>query len=307
MQSARLCVAIAVALGVAVALPAAATSSATSNPVVYSANDTAPDTPGGPDVASVTVNDTTDGLVTFQVSMVAGSEQLGRDSFSIYIDSDQNPTTGDLSGAGTDYLLEYDSSEGGGLALFKWDGKSSYTFMDSPSLKGSFVGDNQYFAIAASELGITDGFNFNVAAANGPDASSASAVDSIPETSTNLHYSMQNKAKPAVKLAISDWTLNTPRVGKYYGLALAVKRSDTGALLTSGATITCTLRVGSRTVPALVHRFANVPWHGGGSRMAALCAWHIPAGTVGASTTAKETVTLGTSTVSKTIMHKVGK
>jgi hypothetical protein len=302
----RLLVAIAAAWIGSIALPAAAAPAVASSPVVFQADDTAADPAGAPDIASIAVSDTPQGLITIQIAFVPGTEHLPGDSYGVYIDSDQNPTTGDLSGAGTDYLIEYDSTEGGGLGLYKWDGKSSYAPASSPSLHGSFVGDSQYFVFAAADLGITDGFNFNVAAAVGSDPSKSSAVDFVPETQTNLHYSLQNKLKAATTLSISDWSLNFPRAGRYFGIGLAVKRSDTGALLGSG-TITCALSVGGRAVPAVVRRFAKFPWYKGGSKLAAVCAWRIPVGSAGATATARETVTLGASTVSKTFVQRVGK
>src|SRR5258708_3856423 len=103
----------------AVGLPFAAAPVLAANPVTYMANDTSPDTPGAPDIASVVVTDTTQGLITFQINFAPGTDQPPQESYSLYVDSDQNPTTGDPSGAGTDYLLLYDGTPGGGLGVFK--------------------------------------------------------------------------------------------------------------------------------------------------------------------------------------------
>ena len=291
----------------AVCVPAPAAPAAASNPIVYQAGDTTPDAPGAPDVSTVTVSDTTAGLITLQISFVPGTEHDIGDSYSVYIDSDQNPTTGDISGAGTDYLLQYDGTEGGGLGLYKWDGKSSYAPVDKTSLQGSFSGDSQYFVIAASELGITDGFNFNVAAAVGSDASTSSAVDFVPEGNTNLHYAMQNRVQAAVKLSLSDWEYTTPHAGKPFVTLLLVKRSDTGAILKGGATIKCKLAVAGKTVSLYSKGFQAVPWRTGGSKTAAGCDWHLPAGSAGKGLVATESVTLGTSTVAKSFAYTIRK
>jgi hypothetical protein len=291
----------------AVAFPSAAMPAVASTPVVYQAADTSPDTPGAPDIASVTVSDSAAGLLTFQISFVPGTEHQVGDSYNVYVDSDQNPTTGDISGAGADYLLQYDGGESGGLGLYKWDGKSSYAPVAKTSLQGSFSADSQYFVISASELGISDGFNFNAAAAVGADPGTSQAVDFVPENGTNFHYAMQNRVTTAVKLSIADWQANTPRRGKYFATELAVKRSDTGALLTSGGTISCALSIRGGSLPVLVHKFLKVSWYSGGSKTAAVCAWRIPVGAVGATATAKETVALGTSTISKSFAYRVKK
>jgi hypothetical protein len=291
------------ATAVAAGLSFGAAPALAANPVTYAANDTAADTPGAPDIAGVVVSDTTQGLITFQINFVPGTEQPSQDSYGVYIDSDQNPTTGDLSGAGTEYLLLYDGTPGGGLGLYKWDGKSAYQFVSSASLKGSLSGDSQYFVIAASELGITDGFNFNVAAGVGSDPASSAQSDSIPENASNFHYSIQSKA--VIRLSVSDWeTSAAAHAGRAFFSALAVRRSDTGAALTSGATIQCTLTVAGKRVPVLGSGIQKVAWYKGKPQVAAACIWRIPAGTVGARLVGKETVTLGTSTVSKSwVLH----
>jgi hypothetical protein len=283
-----------------------ATPAHAANPVTYPAVDSAPDTTGAPDIANVVVSDTTQGLITFQLNFVPGTEQQAQDSFNVYIDSDQNPTTGDLTGAGTEYLLQYDGLPGGGLGLFKWDGKSSYQFLKSTSLRGSFTGDAQYFSIAASELGIGDGFNFNVAAAVGEDPSKSSQVDYLPENGTNFHYSMQSKA--VIRLSVADWEdSSVPRAGKAYTTALLVNRSDTGSPLTSGGTIQCALIVHGRPAPLIEKGFLKIAWYKGAPRVAAVCMWRLPATSQGLHLAAKETVGLGGATASRVFTFAVRK
>lgn len=295
----------AVGFAVAAAAAAGASPAFASNPISYAAADNSPDTPGAPDITSVIVSDTTQGLITFQLNFAPGTEQQTLDSYAVYIDTDQNPTTGDPTGAGTDFLLEYDGTPGGGIGLYKWDGKSAYQFVSSASLKGNFSGDSQYFVIAASELGIVDGFNFNVAAAVGSDPSTSSQTDFVPENGTNFHYSLQSKA--VVTLKVSDWEDFIPHAGKTYATALIATRSDTAAALSGGATIKCTLTINGRPAPAGSHGFATVSWYKGGKKKAAVCAWHLPAGSVGAKLVATESVTLGSSTVSRVYTARVKK
>jgi hypothetical protein len=284
----------------ALLLPSAAIAS---NPVVYQANDTTPDTVGAPDIGSVTISDTTNGLIAFQVSLVPGSEQIAQDSVSIYIDSDQNPTTGDTGAAGADYDLSYDRTTNS-IGLFKWDGSSSYTFVDSKSLTGSFTADTQYFVIAAADMGITDGFNFNVAAGVGADPGASSQVDYVPESGTDFHYSIQSKF--AIKLVVSDYGYDTPHAGKLFRTAIQVKRSDTQALLTGGATVTCSLVVGGKHVPG-GHAFSKLAIGSAKAQSSAVCGWRIPKSVVGKTLTATETVTFGSSHVTRTVRLRVRK
>jgi hypothetical protein len=282
--------------------PAAARAS---NPVTFAANDTSPDTAGAPDITSIVVSDNTQGLITIQINFAPGTEQMTQDSFGVYIDADENPTSGDQTAAGTDFLLQWDGTPGAGLGLFKWDGSSSYQFVKTSSLQGSFSGDSQYFVIAASDLGIRDGFNFNVAAAVGSEPGSSSQADFVPENGTNFHYSMQSKA--SITLKVSDWEDLIAHAGKAYATAIVVTRSDTGAPLAGGATITCTLTVGGRSVPGGSPRFTSIGWYKGGPKRAAVCSWRLPPGSAGAMLAAKESVTLGSSTVSRSYTARIKK
>lgn len=278
-------------------------SAVASSPVVYSANDTSADTTGAPDISTVTVADNTQGLVTFQITLVAGSYQLTQDSISVYIDADQNPTTGDTSAIGAEYLLAYDGATNT-IGLFKWDGASSYKFLDTKSLTGSFAGDSQFFAIAAADLGITDGFNFNVAAAVGPDAGASSQVDFVPEADSDFHYSIQSKF--AITLSSKFWGWDTPHAGKGFRTGLILTRSDTKAFLTSG-TIRCRMTLGGKSVPLGGHAFQKLRYPGKGLQPTAVCAWRLPPGTVGETLTATETVSLGGSQVTRTVRLRVRK
>jgi len=290
----------------AVVVVAFAPAALASNPVTYSANDTSPDAAGAPDITSVVVSDSTQGLITFQINFAPGTDQPSQDSYNVYVDADQNPTTGDPSGAGTDYLLQYDGTPGGGLGFYKWDGKSAYQFVSTSSLTGNFTGDSQYFVIAASDMGITDGFNFNVAAAIGSDPSTSSQVDFVPENGTNFHYSIQSK--PTITLRLADWEdTSTAHAGKGFATAIIVTRSDSAAAVVGGATVTCTLTVRGRRVAAVTHGFTKVPWYKGGPKKAAVCTWRLPANSAGATLVAKETVTLGSATASKAFTARIHK
>lgn len=293
-------------LAATLAVPAAGAAPAAlaSNPVTYPGNSTPPPA-GVPDVTSLLVSDTTQGLITFQINFAPGTEQPSQDSYGVYIDSDENPTTGDPGGPGTDFLLLYDGTKNA-VGLYKWDGTSSYVLVSTSSAQENFEGDSDYLVVAASDMGITDGFNFYAAAAVGPDPNASSQFDVVPSNGTNFHYSMQSKA--AITLKLTDWEdTATAHAGKAFATAIIATRSDSNEVVTGGATVSCTLTVRGRTVAAGAHTFQKVPWYKGGPKKAAVCDWVLPAKSVGATLTAKETVTLGSSTVSKTFTARVHK
>jgi hypothetical protein len=289
------------AVATAAALALAPAQARASNPVTYEATGTV--AAGTPDITSVLVSDNTEGLITIQMNFSPGTEDYTKDSFGVYVDSDENPTTGDLGGAGADYLLLFDGTTNS-VGLYKWDG-SDYSGVGTSSLRGSFNGDTQYFVVAASELGITDGFNFNVAAGVGPDPSTSSQEDRAPADGTNWHYSMQSKAQ--ISLHLSDWEDFYAYAGKTYSTALVVTRSDTNAVVLSGATIKCTITVGGRPDQLAYSGYTSLKWYKGGTRKAAVCEWRLPKNSAGKTLTAKESVTLGDSTISKAYTEHIKK
>lgn len=272
-----------------------------SNPVTYQATTTPP--AGTPDITSIVVSDNTQGLVTFQINLAPGTYAQSQDSFGVYIDSDENPTTGDPTGAGTDYLVLYDGTSNT-FDLYQWDG-SGYHPAATTSLQASFAGDSQYFVIAASELGITDGFNFNVAAAVGSDPGQSAQGDYVPSDGTNFHYTVQSKAQISLKL--SDYEDFVAKSGRIYSTAILVTRSDTAAAVTGGATIKCTISIGGHPDATVYSGFSSIKWYKGGPKKAALCQWRIPKNTGGKTLVAKESVTLGGSTVSQTFTEHIKK
>src|SRR5436190_20051378 len=102
---------IAAATITVLAVPSAAVPAVASTPVVFTVNDTAPDMPGAPDISSISVSDNPSGLITIGFSLAGGAPLPTTDTIGFYIDSDQNPTTGDFGAVGADYLIVYDASD----------------------------------------------------------------------------------------------------------------------------------------------------------------------------------------------------
>jgi hypothetical protein len=285
---------------------AAASPAATSSPVIYQANDTQPDLAGAPDLSNIAVSDSSQGTITFQFTFVPGTEDWTKDNLAVYIDSDQNPATGDPSW-GTDYVVEYDGPSDE-YAIYKWDG-TQYTLFSDNEVSVDTMGDTLYFFIAPGALGITEGFNFFAEAGVGDDTASSTIYDLMPEGATLFHYTMQ-LFKPAVKLSLAGAEVSPLSAGNAFQMALAVKRSDTGSLLGAGAgaKIQCALTIGGKAIRASAKFFINAQWYSGGGKMAAVCFWKIPASAVGKPLVAREAVSLGSSTVSgPTFRHRVGK
>jgi hypothetical protein len=107
---------------------------------------------------------------------------------------------------------------------------------------------------------------------------------------------------------VADWEDSAvAHAGKNFSTALLVTRSDTGAPVVSGGTVKCTLTVRGITVSVLQQGFVKVPWYKGGPKTAAVCTWHLPTRFLGAVLTARTSVTLGNSTVSRVFTAQVRK
>jgi hypothetical protein len=130
-------------VGTAVAVAALALAAAAGATGIYP--DASGDANGTIDIHSVTIMGTADGNVSVAV-MTAGLSSAGADSaVVVYLDTDNNPSTGSKTGA--DYFLEYDPPTRT-YYFAKWNG-SDWADEAGPTIR-----------VAADSVSVT--FNFNV-------------------------------------------------------------------------------------------------------------------------------------------------
>jgi len=263
-----------------VALPTAAGAlpSGAASPVGIAANsqtyqDSTGENPAAPDITTLTVSNDDAGIVSFKVD-VPNRPALGQDMvIDLFVDTDNNNTTGSPEFGGTDYVVELIQGE---VNLFKWDGTNfTRRFGDPPAISLSFSYQSGVtIRISAAELGNTARFNFFVIVESGivfdpttgdPDFSN-SVGDAAPGGGAGLFPYEIIIARPTLIVRRIKATPAAPRAGKTFTLRMTAARSDTGAVLQNGR-VTCVGRSGTARLRAQLARV-----QGG----AVVCTWLIP-------------------------------
>jgi hypothetical protein len=252
-------------------LPGAAfgkTSHASVNSQTYA--DSTGEDPNAPDITSVAVSNDDAGLITFKVN-ISNRPALTPDmSIQIFLDSDQNPATGDAQFAGADYVLELDP---GSIALFQWNGSDYVAAASQTSVTFGYDATGATMRVNANDLNKSKGFNFVAFAVSGI------AVDANGNPDfTNVHFDAAPDAghglfnyKVIQKLTVSVAAFTTSpkpaKSGKNFSAGLAANESDTNGPVTSG-TIACNATIGLKHVTPLGKSLKNG---------IAVCVWHLPA------------------------------
>jgi hypothetical protein len=263
---------IAAALVALAALPA---SAGTSAPLRTAANsvtfeDSTGERPDAPDITTVVVSNTNAGLITFKIN-VPNKPTLTEDvGVDIFVDSDNNPATGDPDFLGAEYAIQLLRGQ---LDMFRWDGTNfSRTQSDPPQSTLIFsYAAGATIKISAAELGGTTRMNFLADAVSGivfdqsgdPDFTNAK-FDLAPDPGHGF-YRYEVKTAP-LRLVARKFTAGKPRAGAPYTAKLSAARNDTGAVLVSGK-VTCKASIGGRPLKARTQRFVNKE---------AVCSWLIP-------------------------------
>jgi hypothetical protein len=260
-----------------VALPTVA-SGALSSPTAPTANttsyqDSSGENPLAPDITTLTVSNTDAGVVQFRVN-IPNRAQLTQDMLLLlFVDSDANAQTGDLTSFGADYVVQI---FGGEAALFRWDGSDFTRRAGDPPATSLIFGyqGGITITISAAELGNTKKFGLAVIAISGVtidpttgDTDFTNAVaDVAPASGAGLYQYEVKITPPTLVVKSLKPTPKSPTAGRSFTLRLVAARSDTGAVVQNGR-VTCVGRIGSARLKAQVQRV-----QGG----AATCTWNIP-------------------------------
>jgi hypothetical protein len=259
-----------VVLPTAAAAPAG-TERVAANSVTF--QDSTGEDPAAPDITSIVVSNDDAGIVSFRVN-VPNRPALGQDMlFEIWVDTDNNPATGDPDLGGADYVMQLVRGE---ISLYKWDG-TDYTrrFGDPSAVTMNFSYQAGLTArISAAELGNTKAFKFFVVAVSGlvvdpvtGDLDGAnSKSDVAPGGGVGLYPYAVNIARPTLVVRGVTTTPRAPKAGQTFTMRMTAARSDTGAVLQNGR-VTCVGRAGTARLRAQLARV-----QGG----AVVCTWLIP-------------------------------
>lgn len=270
------------ALGVPLAL-AAALAFTPGASAARSFTDPLSDSVQGPDIHNVRVGqDALDGRLVVWVQVANRPEGLLRGEILIlFLDTDQNPATGDVDGA--DYSLLVGEV---GAGAVRWDG-SGWVRTTVASLQARFVKSalSYRLAVAPSDLGGVGGFNFFLVGFD--ETGVGESTDLAPNHGTWSYAA----APAALELSTTGFVLApaAPVAGKSLSATVRLIRRDTFDPVTTG-TVRCTLSIGTRTVASRASAFS-----GGAAR----CKWTVPRSAKGTQLTGAVTVTYKGATVTK--------
>jgi hypothetical protein len=285
--------------GSAVALPTSALAkraAARANSQTFT--DSTGEDPAAPDITSIVVSNDDAGLITFKIN-ISNRPTLAPDmTMLMFLDTDQQATTGDAQASGAEYAIELDP---GSVGLFKWNGTDYIAAPSQSSVTYSYDATGATIRASAADLGGIKGFNFFLAAFSGItlDASgnadfTNAHVDAAPDAGHGV-YTYQVLTKLTLSVQAFTTSPKPAKAGKRFIAGLAATESDTNGPVQAG-TVACSATVGGKHLSATAHVIANG---------IAACAWSIPRTAKGKTLRGSVTLTVKGTTVVRTFAVKV--
>jgi len=277
--SRALAAALAVCATLAASTCAAQASTAQSTPAVVNAprqvqaNSVAfpvspPADASAPAITSVTVANDDNGKLTFAIGISNRPALTADMDISIFLDTDQNPATGDADFGGAEYGIDLSNNS---VDLAKWNGTGLYFMSPSPASLVYSYANGATISVDAPDIasGLT-GFNFFVAAASGiggtPDNQdwSTAHVDFAPAAGHGM-FNYPIKTTP-LQISVASFKTTAAKAGGSFSASMTVVSTRPDALA-DGATVTCTAKVAGKSLVATAKGFADGK---------ATCSWRIP-------------------------------
>jgi hypothetical protein len=285
--------------GSAVALPTSALAkraAARANSQTFT--DSTGEDPAAPDITSIVVSNDDAGLITFKIN-ISNRPTLAPDmTMLMFLDTDQQATTGDAQASGAEYAIELDP---GSVGLFKWNGTDYIAAPSQSSVTYSYDATGATIRASAADLGGIKGFNFFLAAFSGItlDASgnadfTNAHVDAAPDAGHGV-YTYQVLTKLTLSVQAFTTSPKPAKAGKRFIAGLAATESDTNGPVQAG-TVACSATVGGKRLSATAHVVANG---------IAACAWSLPRTAKGKTLRGSVSLTVKGTTVVRTFAVKV--
>jgi hypothetical protein len=214
---------------------------------------------------------TNDDAGQYSMDIGFGAQIISNAVIVIFLDTDQNPSTGSANALGADFAIEVDQAT---TQFFfdKWDGTQ---FSDAPSdttvsvrLAGQPTGTHLVVSFNRSEVGNGNGFNFWLLSTDG--SVDTGHFDDAPSGSGTYSYTLQNAAPLQLSLLAS--TQGKAKAGGTWSVLLIAKRSDTGATLGPEGTIACHATGGGKALKVTQKRWVS---GSGGTVHVAACTFHV--------------------------------
>lgn len=290
------------AASVLVALPSTALGGAARGSASAGNSQTFQDSTGenaaAPDITTIAVSNDDAGNITFQVN-VPNRPTLTPDMLMlVFLDTDNNASTGDPQAGGADYALQLIP---GSVNLFPWAGTDYGSAAPASSLTYAYNG-GATFHISDADLGGSKVFNFftvvesgiTLDASGNPDDTNA-VFDVAPDAG---HGSYKYSVLTTLKLSVAAFTTSPKpaKAGKPFSAGLAVNENDTNGPVKTG-TVTCAATVAGRHIPA-AHK-------GGIANGIATCVWPLPKKDKGKTIRGTITLTVRGTTVQRSFSAKI--
>jgi hypothetical protein len=285
--------------GTAVAMPTSALAkraAARANSQTFT--DSTGEDPAAPDVTSIVVSNDDAGLVTFKINISNRPTLTSDMTVLMFLDTDQQATTGDSTASGAEYALELDP---GAVSLAKWNGTDYVAAPSQSSVTYSYDATGATVRASAAELGGAKAFNFFVLAVAGittdaagnPDFTNAH-VDGAPDAGHGV-FSYPVLTKLTLSVEAFTTSPKPAKAGKKFIAGLAATESDTNGPVQAG-TVACSATVGGKHLSATAHVIANG---------IAACAWSLPRTAKGKTLRGSVSLTVKGTTVVRTFSVKV--
>jgi hypothetical protein len=218
------------------------------------------------DITSVDVSNDDQGQYTFDVTFATAYGDTN--SFAFYLDTDQNPATGDPNAAGADYFF-FDDHASHSFDLLKWSG-TDWAEAPSSSTASVLIGaDNLSLTASVNRSEIGDPVAFDFFVVSGEGDLSAGHFDDAPSGSGTWHYALQ----PVLQLSVVAFHSFAVKAGGTWSVALVAGRSDTSGTVGSEGTIVCRATVGTTKLALVSRAFVS---GGSGKGSSAICAFKVP-------------------------------
>ncbi len=281
---------VAVVLSVAAIMVSPAAAVSFSDPLADQLNT---DELVAPDITSVDVTNTRDGLVTFRVATDNFQALPPRSAIVILFDLDKSLATGDQ---GFEHAASHvvDPAGQSRLVFERWE-ESLFQLVELPAtnLSSSFSAGVLTLTVPRSQLGNTVGFEFGLYAAVFAEDASDPAVDSAPNDGL-FAYDIVGLPPPKLRASMLTGMPGRPVAGKAFTVGTLVQRLDTGATVSSGA-VTCRAGIGKLKVRAV----------GGFNRGRARCAVVVPRHAKGKTLRVTITIRAERATLTRTFSFRV--
>ena len=203
------------------------------------------DANGAPDITTITVNgDSETGAVELSLTAmgIMTADPASIPDVVVYLNTDQNATTG-MPITGSDYrLFFYRSSRGDGWDFKQWNGgTASWADVQHGPIQFTISGDTLTWQLNTADFGGTSGFSFWAVSAISNPTGRVTSYDDAPDASSGQwEYTYDFPVAVTVVKPVIGAPVTTPRravAGKRFTVSFPVTRNDNGAPLTRGTMI----------------------------------------------------------------------